>query len=70
MRFESAGPTHRGLAAAVRDATGQRVPGASWLLVEGDAPAGARWALMLVAMFVGFAMWNLGVTAKLLRRVR
>jgi hypothetical protein len=70
VKFESAGPKHRGLAAAVRDATGQRVPEASWLLVEGDAPAGARWALMLIAMFIGFAVWNLGVTAKLLRKVR
>jgi hypothetical protein len=70
VRFESAGPKHRGLAAAVRDATGQAVPEASWLLVDGDAPAGARWALLLVAMFVGFAAWNLGATAKLLRKVR
>lgn len=70
VKFESAGPKHRGLASAVRDATGQQVPEASWLLVEGDAPTGARWAIMLVVMFLGFAVWNLGVTAKLLRRVR
>lgn len=69
VKFESAGPKHRGLASAVRDATGQQVPEASWLLVEGDAPAGARWAIMLIVMFLGFAVWNLGVTAKLLRKV-
>jgi hypothetical protein len=70
VRFDAAGPKHRGLASAVRDATGQQVPEASWLLVEGEAPTSARWAVMLVAMFLGFAMWNLSITAKLLRRVR
>jgi hypothetical protein len=70
VRFDSAGPKHRGLASAIRDATGQEVPESSWLLVEGDAPTGARWAIMLVAMFFGFAIWNLSMTAKLLRTVR
>ncbi len=70
VRFESAGPKHRGLASAIKDATGQKVPDGSWLLVEGDSPTGARWAIMLVAMFLGFAIWNLSVTAKLLRKVR
>jgi hypothetical protein len=70
VKFESAGPKHRGLASAVRDATGQQVPEASWLLVQGDAPQGARWALILIAMFLGFAAWNLAVTAKLLRKVK
>jgi hypothetical protein len=46
------------------------VPEASWLLVQGDAPTDARWAIMLVVMFLGFAVWNIGVTAKLLRKVR
>jgi hypothetical protein len=69
VRFDSAGPKHRGLAAAVRDATGQQVPESSWLLVEGDAPSGARSAILLIAMFLGFAIWNLSITAKLLRKV-
>lgn len=69
VKFDSAGPKHRGLASAVRDATGQKVPEAAWLLVEGEAPTGARWAILLVAMFLGFAVWNLAVTAKLLRKV-
>jgi hypothetical protein len=70
VKFESAGPKHRGLAAAVSDATGQKVPEASWLLVEGEAPQGARGAILLIMMFLGFAIWNLSVTAKLLRKVR
>lgn len=69
VKFESAGPKHRGLASAVHAATGQKVPDASWLLVEGEAPTGARWAIMLIAMFLGFAAWNLAVVAKLLRKV-
>lgn len=70
VRFETAGPRHRGLAAAVRDATGQEVPKGSWLLVDGAAPEGARWAVVLVALFVGFAAWNGFATAKLLRKVK
>ena len=69
VKFESAGPKHRGLAAAVSDATGQKVPEASWLLVEGDAPTGARGAILLVLMFLGFALWNITAAAKLLRKV-
>ena len=41
--FDSAGPRHRGLADAVREATGKEVPSGSWLLVDGAAPSDARW---------------------------
>ena len=70
VHFDSAGPRHRGLAGAVKDTTGQDVPEGAWLLVENDAPTDARWAVILIFMFAGFAIWNLGVTAKLLRRVK
>jgi hypothetical protein len=70
VRFEVAGPKHRGLASAVRDVAGQEVAKDAWLLVEGESPAGSRWAVVLVALFAGFAAWNLLVTAKLLRKVR
>ena len=70
VRFDGGGPKHRGLASAVKDATGQEIPAASWILVEGDQPAGSRWAVLLCAMFVGFATWNLLVIAKLVKKVR
>jgi hypothetical protein len=70
VRFETAGPRHRGLAEAVRETTGQEVPKGSWLLVDGAAPSDARWAVLLVVLFVGFAAWNAFATAKLLRKVR
>jgi len=70
VRFDSAGPRQRGLAGAVKDTTGQDVPEGAWLLVQNDAPTDARWAVILIFMFAGFAIWNLGVTAKLLRRVK
>lgn len=70
MRFDAAGPKHRGLAGAVRDATGSEVPQGAWLLVDGDHPANARWAVMLCVLFAAFALWNVVVTAKLLRPVR
>jgi hypothetical protein len=69
VRFADAGPRHRGLTSAVEDATGQVVPRNAWLLVEGDAPAGSRWAVLLELLFAGFAVWNVFVMAKLLRKV-
>ena len=70
VRFDSAGPKHRGLTSAIKEATGQNVAAGSWLLVEGDAPTSSRYAIVLVAMFLGFALWNLRATAKLLQKVR
>lgn len=70
VRFDAAGPRHRGLAGAVRDTTGQELPKDAWLLVDGAAPASARWAVLLVALFAGFAAWNAFATAKLLRKVK
>jgi hypothetical protein len=69
VRFEAAGPRHRGLGDAIHDATGQDVPKGSWLLVDGAAPSDARWAVLLVALFACFAAWNGLATAKLLRKV-
>lgn len=69
VRLETAGPRHRGLADAVRDATGQEMPKNAWLLVDGAAPADARWAVLLVGLFACFAVWNAFATAKLLRKV-
>jgi hypothetical protein len=70
VRFDTAGPRHRGLADAVRDATGQEIPKGSWLLVDGNAPSDARWAVVLVGLFAVFAAWNAFATAKLLRKVK
>lgn len=70
VRFDAAGPKHRGLAAAVKGTTGQEIPGGAWLLVDGDVPSNARWAAALMLMFAGFAAWNLFAAASLLRRVR
>lgn len=70
VRFDGTGPKHRGLASAVRDVTGREVPEGAWLLVEGERPGSARWAVMLCLLFAGFAAWNLLVSAKLVRRVR
>ena len=69
VRFEAAGPRHRGLADAVRDATGHDVAKGSWLLVDGAAPSDARWAVLLVMLFAGFAAWNAFATVKLLRKI-
>ena len=69
VRFETAGPRHRGLASAVKDTKQHDVPKDAWLLVDTAAPNDARWAVVLCILFACFAAWNAFATAKLLRKV-
>jgi hypothetical protein len=69
VRFGAAGPRHRGLAGAVEAATQERVPSGAWLVVDGEEPEDARWAIMLAALFLGFAAWNGVAIARIVRRV-
>jgi hypothetical protein len=69
VRFDAAGPRHRGLAGSVTALTGQPVPRDAWLLVDGESPAQLRWAVALVALFAGFAAWNAIAIGRLARRV-
>lgn len=68
--FRSAGIRHARLAAEVEEQTGTGVPEGAWLLVDGSSPRASRWAVALVALFLGFAGWNLFGIARVLRRVR
>ncbi len=70
VRFDDAGPRHRGLAKAIEQTTHERVAAGAWLLVDGDDPAGARWALVFAATFLVFAGWHAVTIARMLRRVR
>jgi hypothetical protein len=70
VRFDAGGLRNRGLASVIEDATGEAVPKDGWMLVDGEAPGSATWAVGLAALFVAFAVWNLGAIAKLVRRVR
>ena len=67
--FASSGPRHRGLSSAISDTTGGAVPANAWLLIDGEPPSHARWAVALVALFLGFALWNIAAIARLLRKV-
>lgn len=69
FRMDHAGPRHRGLPGAIERATGTRVPEASFLLVDGEEPSHARWALVLAALFLGVAMGNVAAMVRLARRV-
>jgi hypothetical protein len=70
VRFDEAGPRHRGLEAAIAQSTQVPVPGGAWLLVDGEAPQDARWAVVLAALFVGCAAWNAIAIGRILRKVR
>ncbi len=69
VRLDSAGLRRRGLARAIEEAGGERLPRDAWLLVEDEEPSDAMWALVLASTFVGFALWNIAAIAKMLRRV-
>ncbi|MGH7286172.1 MAG: hypothetical protein ACRELY_32025 [Polyangiaceae bacterium] len=69
VRFAEVGPRHRGLQDAIAGIGGGQVPENAWLLVDGEPPVAARWAVSLVAMFFGFAMWNAVAIQRLLRRI-
>jgi hypothetical protein len=70
VRFDAAGPRHRGLASSIKDLTYTQVPPGAWILVDGEAPSHARWAVALVALFAAFAVWNAVAIVRLVRKVR
>ena len=69
VRFDSAGPRHRGLRDAIAAASGAAVPPGAWLVVDGETPTDARWAVALVFLFLGFAGWNFLAIQRLVRKV-
>ncbi|WP_394822308.1 hypothetical protein [Pendulispora albinea] len=69
VRFDATGPRHRGLHARINEG-GASAPESSWLLVDGETPGRARWSLALMALFMGFAVWNVVTFVRLTRRVR
>ncbi len=68
--MSEAGPRHRGLEAALKRVKGIDVPVNAWLLVDGERPAGLRYATMLLMMFSVFAVVALGSLYRILRPIR
>jgi hypothetical protein len=68
--FKRAGVRHVGLVRSVKEQTDVVVPDDAWILVDASSPRASRWALALVALFAGFAAWNVAAIAKMLSRVR
>ncbi len=69
VRFDAAGPRHRGLARAIEEAGHTRVPSGSFLLVDGEEPGRARWVILLASIFLVFAAANALAIARLVRRL-
>lgn len=70
LPFSQAGLRHQDLPDAVARAGSAQVPPGSWLLIDGESPSSTRWALGLIALFLGFAAFNLWGLYRLLRPVR
>jgi len=68
--FDEAGPRHRGLVSAIGQTTGESVPAGALVLVDGEVPSRARWAVALALVFLTFAAWNALAIARLVRRAR
>lgn len=68
--MRSAGLRHGALKGEVAAAGGREIPPDAWLLIDGESPAGMRWALGLVLLFALFAAFNLFGLYRLLRPVR
>ncbi|MEO8877466.1 MAG: hypothetical protein ABI461_17860 [Polyangiaceae bacterium] len=69
VRFSEVGPRHRGVQNAIAAVGGAAVAQDGWLLVDGEPPMAARWALSLIALFAAFALWNSVAIWRLVRRV-
>jgi hypothetical protein len=65
-----AGIRHVGLARSVEQQTGTRLTPDAWILIDGSSPRASRWALALVLLFLGFAVWNVTSVGRVLVRVR
>lgn len=46
------------------------IPASAWLLIDGEAPNSTRWSLGLMALFAGFAAFNVYGLIRLLRPIR
>jgi hypothetical protein len=66
----SAGLRYRSAREGVEAVGGARVAEDAWLLVDGAAPAGARWAIGVLGMLVAFAAFNVWGLVRLLRPIR
>jgi hypothetical protein len=69
VRFDGAGPRHRGLAGAIERTSHAQVPSGAWLLVDGEAPDATRWTILLAVTFLGFAAWNVMAIGRIVRKV-
>lgn len=67
--LKSAGLSHAELSEAVTT-TGGKMPADAWLLQDGAAPRGSRWAVGLMALFLAFAGFNAFGLYRLSRPVR
>jgi hypothetical protein len=70
MPVSHAGLRYGALPEAVVEAGQKPLPENAWLLIDGEAPAGTRWALGLGVLLVAFAGFNLLGLARLAQRVR
>jgi hypothetical protein len=69
-RFDAVGPSHSGLRAAIEATTQAHVPRGAFLLVDGEDPTHARWAIVVAAIFLGFAAGNALAIARIVRKVQ
>jgi hypothetical protein len=69
-RLDALGHRHRGLRAAVERVRNAPLPADTFVIVNGDLPAGNRWAMALAALFLVSMLYNGLMAVRLLRPAR
>lgn len=69
-RLDGLGHRHRGLRAAVERVRGASLPADTYVIVNGDMPAGNQWALVLAGLFLVSVFYNGLMAARLVRPAR
>ncbi len=70
VRFDAPGLRHRGVLDALRRSGQPLPPRDAWLLVDGDSPSATRWALGVMGLMLGFALFAIWGILTLLRPAR
>jgi hypothetical protein len=65
-----AGLAYSGIPDAVQRTVGESLPSGAWLLLDGEAPNGSRWALGVIGLLGFFVAFSVGGAVHLLRPVR
>ena len=69
LPLAQAGIRHQGLADAIEQVFAGAPSDETWILIDGETPQSLRWAIGVVCLLIGFALFNIWGLARLVRPV-